>query len=106
MGTHGHYLIHTTLPATTLLFARVTAAELIHEAATVTFNNPHIARAINAGCQLIKTKRKRRRIPYSAQYTYTNESLNRDSILNLGMTNAFHVLCNVLHSLLLLCDAI
>ena len=35
LGTHGHYLTYTTLPATTLLTARVTAAELIHKAATV-----------------------------------------------------------------------
>jgi len=49
MGTHGHYLTHTTLPATTLLIARVTAAELIHKAAAVTFNNSHIARAITTG---------------------------------------------------------
>jgi len=32
-----------TLPATTLLTAQVTAAELIHKAATVTFNNPRTA---------------------------------------------------------------
>ena len=34
LGTHGHYLTYTTLPATTLLTARVTAAELIHKAAS------------------------------------------------------------------------
>jgi len=43
VGTHGHYLTHTTLSATTLLIVRVTAAELIRKAATVTFNNSHIA---------------------------------------------------------------
>ena len=76
VGTHGHYLSHTALPATTLLIARVTAAELIHKAATVTLSNSHIARAINTVCQIIKTKRKRRRILSSAQSAYTNESLN------------------------------
>jgi len=76
VGTHGHYLSHTALPATTLLIARVTAAELIHKAATVTFNKPHIAWAIHTGRRLIETKRKKRRIPSSAQSAYTNESLN------------------------------
>jgi len=59
-----------------LLIARVTAAELIHKAATATFSKSHIAQAINTGRRLIKTKRKRRRIPSSAQSAYTNESLN------------------------------
>jgi hypothetical protein len=58
-----------------LLTAQLTAAELIHKVATVTFNNPHIAPVINTGCRLLKTKRKRRRIPSSSQSAYTNESL-------------------------------
>jgi len=71
MGTIKH-----TLPATSALNALVTAAELIHKAATVTFNNAHIARAINTRRRLMKTKRERRKIPSSAQSPYTNESLN------------------------------
>jgi hypothetical protein len=31
----------------TMLIARVTAAEVVHMAANLTFNNPQIARAIN-----------------------------------------------------------
>jgi len=45
--------------------ARHAAAELIHKAATATFNNPHIARAINTWDDKIKTKRTRRKIPSS-----------------------------------------
>jgi len=45
--------------------AQHTAEELEHKAATVTFNNPHIAQAINAWGDKIKTKRKRRKIPSS-----------------------------------------
>jgi len=45
--------------------AQHAAAELIHKAATVTFNNPHIAQAINTWGDKIKTKRKRRKIPSS-----------------------------------------
>jgi hypothetical protein len=58
MGTNKH----TALPATTLLAARVTAAELIHKAATVTLKL-HIVLAVNTGRRIIKIKRKRRRIP-------------------------------------------
>jgi hypothetical protein len=51
--------------------AQDAAAKLIHKAATVTFNNPHIARAINTWLDKIKTKRKRRKIPsYYAKYAY------------------------------------
>ena len=42
-----------------------TAAErLMHKAATLTFSNPHIAQAINTKHQLMKPKRKRRKIPH------------------------------------------
>jgi len=43
---------------------------LVHRAGTVTFNHARIARAINTRCRLKKTKRKRRKIPSSAQSTY------------------------------------
>ena len=59
-----------------MLTALFTAAELIHKAATVTFNKQHIARTINTRRRLMKTKRNRRKIPSSAQSAYTNESLN------------------------------
>jgi len=38
--------------------ARDAAAELIHKAATVTFNNPHIARAINTWRDKNQNKKK------------------------------------------------
>jgi len=38
---------------------------MVHRAATVTFHNPHICRAINTSRDQIKTKRKRRKIPPS-----------------------------------------
>jgi len=44
--------------------------ELIHKAVTVTFNHAHIAPAINTRCWLMKTKRKRRKIPSSAHSAY------------------------------------
>jgi len=68
--------VHMALLNTTLLFqlhrrsllwSHCCWTELIHKAATVTFNNPHNARAINTRCRLMKTKRKRRKIPSSAQ---------------------------------------
>jgi pyruvate/2-oxoglutarate dehydrogenase complex dihydrolipoamide dehydrogenase (E3) component len=33
-------------------------AELIHKAATVTFNNAHIAQVVNTRCGLMKTKKR------------------------------------------------
>jgi len=62
MGTIKHY---TFLPGTSAL-----TVELIHQASTVTFNNAHIARAINSRCRLMKTKRKKRKMPSSAQSAY------------------------------------
>jgi len=40
--------------------------ELLLKASTVTFNNPHSAGAISTGSRIIKTKRKRGKIPSSA----------------------------------------
>ena len=51
-----------------LVTARVTAAKLLHKASTITFNNPHSARTISTGRRIIKTKRKRRKIPSSAHW--------------------------------------
>jgi len=53
-----------------LLWSHCCWTELIHKAATVTFSNAHFARAINTRCRLMKTKRKRRKIPSSAQSAY------------------------------------
>jgi len=67
-------LLNATLPATLVLIVLVTAAELIHKAATVTFNNAHIARAINTRHRLMKTKQKKSKIPSPVQSAYINES--------------------------------
>ena len=53
-----------------LLWSHCHWTELIHKAATVTFNNAHIAQVINTRWQLMKTKRKRRKIPSYAQSAY------------------------------------
>ena len=70
-----YYALHVSssyISARSLLWT-----QLMHKAATVTFDNTHIARTINTTCQLMKTKRKRRKIPSSVQSAYiTNESLN------------------------------
>jgi len=61
-----------------LLWSHCCWTELIHKAATYTFNNAHIARAINARCRLMKAKRKKRKMPSSAQSAYrTKWKLNR-----------------------------
>jgi len=69
LGTIKHNM---SLSATSALTALVTLlqTELVHKAATVTFNNAHIARAINTTCRLMKTKRKRMKIPSSALSAY------------------------------------
>jgi len=67
-------LLNTALPFQlhrhSLLWSHCCWAELMHKAATVTFNNAHIARAINTMCRLMETKRRRRKIPSSAQSAY------------------------------------
>ena len=56
-------LLHTTLLfqlyRCSLLWSHCCWTELTHKAATVTFNNAHIARAINTRCQLMKKKKKK-----------------------------------------------
>ena len=67
-------LLNTTLlfqlHRRSLLWSHCCWTELIYKPAAVTFNNAHIARAINTRCRLMQTKRKRRKIPSSAQSAY------------------------------------
>jgi len=75
-------LLNTTflfqLHRRSLLWSHCCWTELIHKAATVTFNHAHIARAINTRCRRMKTKRNSRKLPSSAQSAYiTKWNLNR-----------------------------
>jgi len=64
--------------------------ELIHKAATFTFNNPHIARATNTLCRLMKTKRKRRKIPSSAHPVFLT-FWRRNYFFNFSTTSIWNV---------------
>jgi len=71
VGTSRHYYTqHVSSSYISALARSLLWTQLMHKAATVTFNNAHIARAMITTCRLMKTKRKRRKIPSSTQSAY------------------------------------
>jgi hypothetical protein len=64
-----------------MLIAQDPAAELVHKAATLTFNTTHVARAINIQCDQIQTTRKEGEyLPSYAKSAYIKMKAYTDNV--------------------------